>query len=183
MGSYRLRNPLGGKCTYEQWLFQSWTNVFQLVESPSCLLLAIFLQTKLQFLTYKTKENRKCVFSVYLLCDFQFVLLKRTLGGGNYTSFMSHDMTKPIKWVYTQRRLISTWASAQSDQGLRLLCAQWVAKDPRFLHADSEDSDQTRLRPGWSESSLAAHSFCWFCLVAAHIGNYCRFMYSLDRKC
>ena len=23
------------------------------------------------------------------------------------------------------------------------LCAQWVAKDPRFLHADSEDSDQT----------------------------------------
>ena len=24
-----------------------------------------------------------------------------------------------------------------------LLCAQWVAKDPSFLHADSEDSDQT----------------------------------------
>ena len=24
-----------------------------------------------------------------------------------------------------------------------LLCAQWVAKDPRFLHVDSEDSDQT----------------------------------------
>ena len=24
-------------------------------------------------------------------------------------------------------------------------CAQWVAKDPRFLHADSEDTDQTRL--------------------------------------
>ena len=23
------------------------------------------------------------------------------------------------------------------------LCAQWVAKDQRFLHADSEDSDQT----------------------------------------
>ena len=23
------------------------------------------------------------------------------------------------------------------------LCAQWVAKDPRFLHADSKDSDQT----------------------------------------
>ena len=29
----------------------------------------------------------------------------------------------------------------QSDQSS--LCAQWVAKDPRFLHADSEDSDQT----------------------------------------
>ena len=23
------------------------------------------------------------------------------------------------------------------------LCSQWVAKDPSFLHADSEDSDQT----------------------------------------
>ena len=23
------------------------------------------------------------------------------------------------------------------------LCAQWVANDPRFLHADNEDSDQT----------------------------------------
>ena len=27
------------------------------------------------------------------------------------------------------------------------LCAQWVAKDPRFLHADSEDSDQTGRKP------------------------------------
>ena len=27
------------------------------------------------------------------------------------------------------------------------LCAQWVAKDPSFLHVDSEDSDQTRRMP------------------------------------
>ena len=27
------------------------------------------------------------------------------------------------------------------------LCAQWVAKDPRFIHADSEDSDQTGRMP------------------------------------
>ena len=45
-----------------------------------------------------------------------------------------------------QRRLRSAWASAQSDQSS--LCGQWVAKDPRFHHADSEDSDL---------------SFCWFC--------------------
>ena len=49
------------------------------------------------------------------------------------------------------------------------LCAQWVAKYPRFLHADSEDSDQTGRIPSWSESSLGAHSFCWFCHVAAHL--------------
>ena len=27
------------------------------------------------------------------------------------------------------------------------LCTQWVAKDPSFLHADSEDSDQTGWMP------------------------------------
>ena len=27
------------------------------------------------------------------------------------------------------------------------LCTEWVAKDPRFLHADSEDSDQTGRMP------------------------------------
>ena len=43
------------------------------------------------------------------------------------------------------------------------LCAQWVAKDPNFLHADSED--------WWSESSLGAHSLCWFCHVMAHINS------------
>ena len=50
------------------------------------------------------------------------------------------------------------------------LCAQWVAKDPRFLHADSEDSDQTgRNFPGWSESSLGAHAIL---LVLSLGGSY-----------
>ena len=44
-----------------------------------------------------------------------------------------------------QRRLRSAWASAQSDQSL--LCAQSVVMDPSFLHADSEDSDQTGRMP------------------------------------
>ena len=50
-------------------------------------------------------------------------------------------------------------AKTQISLGIRpvwsesLLCAQWVAKDPSFLHADSEDSDQTGRR---SESSLGA---------------------------
>ena len=29
----------------------------------------------------------------------------------------------------------------KSDQSSQ--CAQWVAKDPMYLHVDSEDSDQT----------------------------------------
>ena len=49
------------------------------------------------------------------------------------------------------------------------LCAQWVAKDARFLHADSEDwSDwadaQADLSLRWAHMP-----FCWFCHVAAQI--------------
>ena len=58
---------------------------------------------------------------------------------------MSHDMIIPTKWVYAQQRLRSAWASAQSSQSS--LYAQWVAKDPSFLHADSKDSDQTGRMP------------------------------------
>ena len=34
----------------------------------------------------------------------------------------------------------------------------WVVKDPSFLHADSEDSDQTGLMPQADLSSLGAHA-------------------------
>ena len=84
---------------------------------------------------------------------------------------LSRDMTKPTKWGYAQWRLRSARASAQSDQSS--VCAQWVAKDPRFLHADSEDSDQILIRlggcPGWSESLLGTQSLCWFCHVVAKL--------------
>ena len=44
------------------------------------------------------------------------------------------------------------------------LCAQWVAKDPLFLHADSEDPDQTQ-----ADVSLRwAHTHRCFC-HEAHI--------------
>ena len=46
-----------------------------------------------------------------------------------------HDKTNKMSVRPAKTQI--NWASAQS------LCAQWVAKDPRFLHADSEDSDQT----------------------------------------
>ena len=55
-------------------------------------------------------------------------------------------MTKPTKWHVRP-------AKTQISLGIRpvwsesLLCAQWVAKDPSFLHADSKDSDQTRRMP------------------------------------
>ena len=63
---------------------------------------------------------------------------------------LSHDVTKPTKWVCAEQRLRSAWASAQSDRpgwSESPLCVQWRAKDPRFLYADSEDSDQTGRMP------------------------------------
>ena len=82
----------------------------------------------------------------------------------NYTS---RDMTKPTKWVCAQRRLRSACASAQSDRSLR--CPH---EEPLGLYLPIERTAKTLIRlggcPGWSESSLGAHSFCWFCHVAAH---------------
>ena len=48
------------------------------------------------------------------------------------------------------------------------LCAQWVAKDPNFLHADSKDSDQTGRMPRLIRVFAGRTSFCWFCHEVAH---------------
>ena len=59
---------------------------------------------------------------------------------------LSRIMTKPTKWHVHP-------AKTQISLGIRLvwsessLCARWVAKDPSFLHVDSEDSDQTGQIP------------------------------------
>ena len=59
----------------------------------------------------------------------------------SWTLYVSRGMTKPTKWVRPAKTQISlgirpVWSESS-------LCTQWVAKDPSFLHADSEDSDQT----------------------------------------
>ena len=86
---------------------------------------------------------------------------------------MSRCMTKPTKWLCPQRRLRSAWASTQSDQ--YSLCAQWVAKDPSFLHADRLSSWDSEDWSDWTDAladpSLRwAHMpFCWFCHEVALI--------------
>ena len=64
-------------------------------------------------------------------------------------------------------KIRSAWASAQSDQSS--LCAQWVTKDLSFLHADSEDSDQTGRMPRLIRVFAGAQPFSWFCHVVAQI--------------
>ena len=53
--------------------------------------------------------------------------------------------------------------SAQSDQSS--LWAQWVAKDPSFLHVDSK----TLIRQADLSLRWAHMPFCWFCHEAAQV--------------
>ena len=113
----------------------------------------------------------RTIILLVLLCRGLHVVTEWTPPPGRYRVLkdcgdaMSRDMTKTNKMgVRTAKTRISlgirpVWSEPS-------LCAQWEAKDPSFLHADSEESDQTGR---WSESSLVAHPFCWFCHVVAYI--------------
>ena len=85
--------------------------------------------------------NSRIIAAIFSRCLMNFLIFTVHLT----KKHRSCDMTKPTKWVCAQRRLRSDWASTQSDQSS--LCTQWVAKGPRFLHADSKDSDQTGRMP------------------------------------
>ena len=52
-------------------------------------------------------------------------------------------MTKPKVWAFTQSGHPPSLIRVFAVRSLTLL----VAKDPRFLHADSEDPDQTGRMP------------------------------------
>ena len=60
--------------------------------------------------------------------------------------YMSSDMTKTNKLTVRPAKtqislgICPVWLESS-------LCTQWVAKDPRFLHVDSKDSDQTGRMP------------------------------------
>ena len=68
----------------------------------------------------------------------------------------------------TQQRLRSAWASAQSDQSL---CCPHEERLGPWLPIERTTKTLIRLGgcPGWSESSLGAQSFCWFCHEVAKV--------------
>ena len=55
-----------------------------------------------------------------------------------------HDKTNKMTVRPAKSQISLDIRQVWSDSSL---CAQWVAKDPSFLHADSEDSDQTGRMP------------------------------------
>ena len=103
---------------------------------------------------------------------------------------LSHLMTKLTKWWCAQQRLRYSFYSKSEIRSESSLSAQWVAKDPSFLHADSEDSDQAGRMPRliW-DFSLGAQSFCWFWHDVAHLSSlflnkskYFRQRYKLEHE-
>ena len=107
-----------------------------------------------------------------MLLTIRILLFLNASAQGNIFN-MSRDMTKPTKRLCTQQR--SAWASAKSDKSLR--CPHEETSGPQLL---IEPTAKTLIRlcgcPGWTESSQGAHSFCWFCHVAARMSY-------LDKKC
>ena len=86
-------------------------------------------------------------------------------------SWAFQSKTGCLEFVWTMNLWASAWQNLQN--GIRpvwsesLLGTQWVAKDPSFLHADSEDSDQTGRIP-WLIRVFAGSTLfvgfvmCWF---------------------
>ena len=78
-----------------------------------------------------------------------------------------HDKTNKVTVLPAKTQIslgiLPVWSKSS-------LCAQWVAKDPGFLHTDSEDSGQTGRMPRliWVFAGHT-HTLCWFCRVAAEI--------------
>ena len=58
----------------------------------------------------------------------------------NGTNEPRHDKTNKISVRPAKTQISLGIRQVWSESSL---CAQWVAKDPKFLHADSKDSDQT----------------------------------------
>ena len=102
------------------------------------------LMRRIRLLECKQSRNFESTFSCFSLSEAS-TCCKYEKNEILNTMYVRRDMTKATKWLCAQQRLRSACASAQSVQSL--LSTQWVAKDLSFLHADSEDSDQTGRMP------------------------------------
>ena len=101
---------------------------------------------------YRNQKVRFTIYSIHYMCMCALAqcLCIRTMEYSNSTPTCHeppHDKTKKKKkWpLHSAKTQISlgihpVWSKS-------MLCAQRVAKEPSFLHTDSEDSDQTGQMP------------------------------------
>ena len=111
----------------------------------------------------------KIIGFLYINLDIHWLHI-RYLSIPSFQHYLSYLMTKP-----NEMGCATSKDSDQAEQPPILiessLSAQWVAKDPSFFHADSDDSDQTGRMPRL-QADLSLHwahmPFCWFCHEADH---------------
>ena len=75
----------------------------------------------------------------------------------------------PVEYV---RFVDDIWGIWTHGEEALIMFQSWIANDPSFLHADSEDADQIRrmLRLIWVFSGRTCH-FVWFCHKASPLKN------------
>ena len=95
---------------------------------------------------------------VYIICHSVFIFWKQLCTFQVFGKLQQCFLTPFFffKWIYLytfepphdKTNKMACGPSEDSDlRSESSLCTQWVAKDPRFLHADNEDSDQTGRMP------------------------------------
>ena len=104
--------------------------------------------------------------------DFIAVWSQLVQKGSSLAYEPPHDKTNKVS-VRPAKTQISL--GIRPDWSESSVCAQWIAKDPSFLHADSEDSDQT----GWMPRLIWVFAGCTTTLlVFSWGGSYKQFSIS-----
>ena len=126
----------------------------------------LFLDQAISTSFYRISHRKSCLIPVLfyqfisMLWNFRTWLL--------FFQYLSRLMTKPAKWLCTQRRLRSAWVSAQSDQSLRWTHSHFVG----FVMKRLICLLYTRL-PSWNNSAC-------FLLWGSHVHFNIRFSCSIS---
>ena len=103
----------------------------------------------------------------------EFLLMQKALALNNSFDYIcstlyerSYDKTNKVAVRPAKTQISLGICPVWSES---LLCTQWVAKDPSFLHADSEGSDQTGRMPRLIWVFAGCTLTFWFCHEAAHM--------------
>ena len=101
----------------------------------------------------KTKAEKKCMRNLDPITDMHLPHEPR------------HDKTNKMSVCLAKTQISLGIRPVWSEYSL---CAQWVGKDPRFLHLDSEDSDPTGRIPRliWV---FALHTAIFFAFVMSRL--------------
>ena len=128
--------------TFEMGYFHNYINGYDICPPPPPPGLKIEWMGEGIVVQISCKKSAVCPYSYWLCCGKTFE--------------PPHDKTNKMTEHPAKTQISLGIHPVWSDSSL---CAQWVAKDPSFLHADSEDSDQTGQMPRliWVFAGRACH--------------------------